>query len=373
MIGAPLIEGWATPAGTAAYRAGRRAVPGDHWTGLGDLTVSSIGIGTYLGGEDDATDRAYAAAVSRAVGLGINVVDSAVNYRCQRSERSVGAALRALIAAGRAHRDGLVIATKGGFMPFDGATPENPAAYFAETYLQSGLARPEDVVAGGHCIAPGYLADQLERSRANLGVATLDVYYLHNPETQLGAVSRRQFLERMRRAFEFLESAVGAGTIRRYGAATWQGFRQPPSAPDHLSLGELCALATRVGGPDHHFRVVQAPYNLAMTEAFTADTQLIDGEAVPLLEAARRLGVYCMTSASIHQGQLARGLPPMLGELLPGLRSDAQRALQFARSTPGVGTALVGMRRAANVEDVGALCGVAPVAWADFQRLFQAG
>ena len=368
-----MISGWATAAGTAAYRAGMGAVAADHWTTLGDLTVSSIGIGTYLGADDDATDRAYAAAVSRAVAIGINVIDSAVNYRCQRSERSVGVALRTLIAGRHASRDGIVVATKGGFMPFDGASPANPGAYLANTYVRSGLARAEDVAAGSHCIAPRYLADQLERSRANLGVATIDVYYLHNPETQLGAVGRPEFLDRMRLAFEFLEGAVHAGTIRRYGAATWQGFRQPPSAADHLSLGELCALATQVAGPDHHFRVVQLPYNLAMTEAFTADTQVIDGEAVPLFEAARRLGVYCMTSASMHQGQLARGLPPMLRELLPGLRSDAQRAVQFARSTPGVGTALVGMKSGAHVEDIGRLCAVAPVAWAEFQRLFQAG
>ena len=368
-----MIDGWATAEGTAAYRAGMPGVPSNHWTVLGDLAVSSIGIGTYLGGEDDATDRAYAGTVSRALTLGVNVVDSAVNYRCQRSERSVGSAIRSLIAAGQARRDGIVIATKGGYMPFDGGTPSNPGVYFARTYLRSGLARPEDVAAGCHCIAPLYLADQLERSRANLGVSSIDVYYLHNPETQLGAVSRVEFRDRMRRAFEFLEEAVGAGSIRRYGAATWQGFRQPPSASDHLSLGELCALAADVAGPDHHFRVVQLPYNLAMTEAFTAATQLVNGEAVPLLEAARRLGVHCMTSASLHQGQLTRGLPPMLRQLLPGLRSDAQRALQFARSTPGVGTALVGMKRGVHVEEVGVLCAVAPVEWADFQRLFQAG
>ena len=367
------IEGWATAAGTAAYRAGMGAVTGEHWTALGDLTVSSIGIGTYLGAEDDATDRAYTAAISRALALGINVVDTAVNYRCQRSERSVGAALRSAIAAGHVDRDAIVLATKGGFLPFDGRSPANPGAYLANTYVRSGLARPEEVVGGCHCIAPRYLADQVERSRANLGIATIDVYYVHNPEMQLGAVDRAQFRERMRRAFEFLEGAVREGAIRRYGVATWQGFRQPPSAADHLSLGELCALAVEVAGPDHHFRVLQLPYNLAMTEAFTADTQVLDGETVPLFEAARRLGMYCMTSASIHQGQLARGLPPMLGEMLPGLRSDAQRAVQFARSTPGVGTALVGMKGSAHVEDIGRLCGVAPVAWTHFQRLFQAG
>ena len=367
------IEGWATADGTARYRARMATAAPAHFGVLGDLALSSIGIGTYLGGDDDATDRAYAATIARAIEAGINVVDSAVNYRCQRSERSVGAALGALVDAGRVRRDEVAIATKGGFMPFDGAPPANPGRYLTETYVRTGLARADDVVAASHCIAPAYLADQLERSRANLGVATIDVYYLHNPEVQLGAVSRPQFAERLRRAFEFLEGAVRAGAIRRYGAATWHGFRRPPGAADHVSLAEFTALAADVAGPDHHFRVVQLPYNLAMTEAFTAATQVVAGEGMPLLEAARRLGVYCVTSASIHQGQLARGLPPILADLLPGLGSDAQRAVQFARSTPGVGTALVGMRRTAHVDDLAALCAVAPMPWAEFQRLFQAG
>jgi aryl-alcohol dehydrogenase-like predicted oxidoreductase len=80
-----------------------------------------------------------------------------------------------------------------------------------------------------------------------------------------------------------------------------------------------------------------------------------------------------MTSASIYQGQLARNLPSVIGEFLPGLDTDAQRALQFVRSTPGVGTALVGMKRVAHVEENARLTSVAPLPWQEFQKLFSEG
>ncbi len=365
-----MIKGYATAEGTAAYRAriGAAAAPG-HFRDWAGLALSSVGLGTYLGAEDAATDRAYEEAVTRAVGLGLNVLDSAVNYRGQRSERAIGAALRAMAAAGRFARAEVILASKGGFIPADSGDAASRGG--AQGYIRSGIVAPGDIVAGCHCMTPGYLADQLERSRANLGVETLDVYYLHNPEMQLQEVDRPTFLARIRAAFEFMEGAVTAGKIRWYGAATWTGFRQEPAAADYLSLAELVGVATAVAGKSHRFRVLQLPYNLGMTEAFTARNQRAGRERVSLFEAARRLDLFVMTSASIYQGKLASGLPPVVAQFLPGLGTDAQRALQFVRSTPGVGTALVGMARAAHVEDNARVRAVPPLPWNEFRRLFQ--
>lgn len=366
-----MIAGRATPEGTDAYRRRQAGTAPEHFRALADCWLSSLGIGTYLGGEDSATDEQYRDAIIRALGLGLNVVDTAINYRHQRSERAVGQALAALIGRGALRREEVVVATKGGFIPFDGAVPRNPGAYFTETYLRSGILGPDDVVAGCHAMTPRYLADQLERSRRNLGLETLDIYYVHNPETQLGEVDRPEFLRRLRDAFGFLETAVTDGKIGCYGTATWNGFRQPPAARDYLSLGEVEKIAREIAGAQHHFRVLQLPYNLAMTEAFTRGNQAVDGETVSLLEAARRLGIYVMISASIYQGQLARNLPQVLSELLPGLATDAQRALQFVRSTPGVGTALVGMKAVAHAEENAALTKIPPASWGEFQKLFR--
>ena len=346
-----LIRGFATVEGTAGYRTRRAARAGEgHFRTWQGLTLSSVGVGTYLGAEDEATDQAYQAAVRRALELGFNVVDSAINYRRQRSERSVGAVLRALAREVRIAREDVLIATKGGFMPHP-----------VEAYVKAGIVKPEEVVGDGHCIAPRFLADQIDRSRANLGVETIDVYFVHNPETQLGAVDQATFQIRMRAAFELLEGAVADGKIRCYGAATWTGFRQPATADDHLSLPGLIGLAQEVAGDGHHFGVIQLPYNLAMTEAITVANQRVGATTIPIMQAAEQLGVYVMTSASMLQGKLARNLPPALAQVLDGLRTDAQRALQFVRSTPGVGTALCGMRSVAHVEENAGLVSVPPV------------
>ncbi len=351
MADAATIRGFATAEGTAGYRARRGARAGEgHFRTWRGLTLSSLGIGTYLGAEDEATDRAYEATVRRALELGFNVVDSAINYRHQRSERNVGAVLRALAREVRIAREDVLLATKGGFMPHP-----------VDAYVKAGIVKPDEVVGDGHCIAPRFLADQLDRSRANLGVETIDVYFVHNPETQLGAVDQATFLARMRAAFELLEGAVRDGKIRWYGAATWTGFRQPATAREHLSLPGLVGLAREVAGDGHHFGMIQLPYNLAMTEAITVANQRVGAASVPVMQAAEQLGVYVMTSASILQGKLARDLPPALAQVLEGLRTDAQRALQFVRSTPGVGTALCGMRSLPHVEENASLVSVPPV------------
>jgi aryl-alcohol dehydrogenase-like predicted oxidoreductase len=353
-----MLKGTATAAGTTAYRDGLGALAKNgHFREWRGLALSSVGLGTYLGSDDDATDVLYEAAVERALLAGINVIDSAINYRRQRSERAVGRALARAVRAGRVAREAVVVATKGGFLPFDGPPPP-------------GLIGAGDVVGGSHCMTPRYLEDQIERSRTNLDVETIDVYYLHNPETQLGEIPRPPFLRRLRAAFELLERAARDRRIGVYGTATWSGFRQPPSARDALSLPDLFALAEEIGGREHHFRVIQLPYNLAMTEAFTEPTQPGGRESVPLLEAARKLDVYVMTSASIYQGQLVRNLPPVLSEVMPGLTTDAQRALQFVRSTPGVGTALVGLKADAHVAEAAGLAKVAPVRWSSLRKLF---
>lgn len=368
-----MITGHATAEGTARYAARFPALPAAHFREFpGGLRLSTLGLGTYLGRDDDATDHAYQRAAARALECGVNVLDTAINYRHQRSERALGAAIARLVGGGTLARDEIFVATKGGFIPFDNGVPADPSAYVAATYVRPGIVRPGDLVAGAHCMTPAYLRDQIERSRANLGLATLDLYYLHNPETQLEEVGRAAFLERIRAAFAALEAAAAAGAIRAYGAATWSGFRQPPAAAAALSMPELVELAREVGGEAHRFRAIQLPYNLAMPEAFVLANQPFADGLVPPLEAARRLGLYAMASASVYQGQLTRRLPAMVAEVLPGLRTDAQRAIQFVRSTPGIGTALVGMKSPDHVEDNVAVARVPPAPWEQFQRFFVA-
>src|SRR6266576_1666280 len=198
----------ATPEGTRRYAdsfAGRAA--DGHFRDVQGLVLSSLGIGTYLGQPDERTDAAYTAAIVAALENGINVADAAINYRFQRSERSIGAALVQLEAKGYS-RDQVIVCTKAGYLTPDGKMPADPNQYFFHEYIQRGIFNAKDIAAGSHCIAPRFLQDQLARGLANLGVDCVDVFYLHNPETQLSEISKVQFLGRVREAFHYLESAV---------------------------------------------------------------------------------------------------------------------------------------------------------------------
>jgi aryl-alcohol dehydrogenase-like predicted oxidoreductase len=320
----------ATPEGTARYRERFADRAFGHQQGL---TMSSIGIGTYLGNADNATDVGYTNAVVRAVELGCNVIDSAANYRFQRSERSIGAALKTLGDRGFA-REELVVCTKGGYLPFDGAPPRNVREYVTETFVRPGIASFEDIVGGSHCMTPAYLQSQLDQSLRNMGVECVDVYYIHNPESQLGDVSTTEFYSRLRLAFERLEQNRAEGKLAFYGVATWNGFRAIEGSIHHHSLVRMVGLAREIGGEEHGFRFIQLPFNLAMLEAMTTANETLDGKSMTVVEAAKQLGVTVIASASLLQGRI-----------------DPRAAIQAARAAEGITTALIGMSRVEHVEE----------------------
>ena len=330
--------GFATPEGTARL-ADRFPAFQDFFRGAQGLRVSSLGLGTYLGNPDEATDRAYADAARAAFASGINFFDTAINYRNQRSEHALGDALR------EAPRDEFVICTKAGFLTPD-AVPELLAA--------------ADVAGGMHSMAPDFLADQIARSRANLGLATIDVFYLHNPETQLNYLTRREFDKRLLAAFTRLEQLVAECRIRYYGTATWDGYRKP----GQLNMAAIGALARDVGGADHHFRFVQLPFNLAMVEAYGKSPDTV-------LQVAGREGITVVASAALWQGRVLGQVPDAVPELLPGLSSDAQRAIQFTRSTPGITVALAGMSNREHVRDNLGVASVPPATREQYLRFYE--
>ena len=317
-------SGFATAEGTARYAqrfpqagsAGHFRRP--EWVkDVGELTLSSIGIGTYLGETDDAADRAYTAAVSEALRSGVNVVDTAINYRHQRSERNIGAALAEVIGAGQLRRDEVLVCSKAGYLTFDRDMPPDPRAYFMQEYVEPGILDPAEIAGGMHCMAPRFLADQLERSRRNLGLETIDVFYVHNPEAQLAEIPPSQFVTRLTAAFAELENAVQAGKIRCYGVASWNAFRVNPGDRGYMPLEAVLHCAFNAGGEEHHFRFIQLPFNLAMTEAWSANNHQLD--------EARGRGVgagVCPSPWHCRRGQRHAGARQSRGRTA-GLRQQA--------------------------------------------------
>jgi aryl-alcohol dehydrogenase-like predicted oxidoreductase len=361
----------ATYEGTWAYRDRfHGGFARTYFRPFGDFALSSIGVGTYLGDPTDAADEAYHEAIVEALESGVNVLDTAINYRCQRSERVVGQA----IDDSEVQRDSVFVATKGGFLPFDGSRPDDPGQYLYQEFVDPGIVDRDDLARGQHCIAPEFIDAQLDQSLSNLGVDSVDLYYVHNPETQLEVRSRGAVYDQLEATFEVLERRASDGDLGAYGVATWEAFRVESAGDSYLSLPEIIAraesAAATVGNDESHFAAIQLPFNVYMADAFTTPSHDTDDGPKSVLEVAHEAEVGVFTSASLMQGKLTREMPDRVEAELSG-ETRAQRAINFARSAPGVTTALVGMGSPEHVEENVAAGTFEPLGAAAFDAIFE--
>jgi len=349
------LPGRATAEGTARYAArfvaSGAAVPG-HFRGALGLTFSSIGYGTQIGGSTDEVDARYRLTLAEAIRHGCNVLDTASSYRAQRSEIVLGHALAALVNRGECRRDEVIVMSKGGFISYYLDAPDDPVEHIYRHVVRPGIAEPDDLAGGIHCLTPDFLSQQIAFSLRNTQLRMIDLFFIQNPETQLAFVDRATFRRRMQLAFARLEEEVASGRIGWYGVATWEGLRRPPVASNYMSLENLLRLAAEVAGPHHHFRSVQLPVSVAMIEAATLRNQPVGNSLLTALNAAQALGLTAFASAALGQGQpVYRSVEP-LAEAFPAISAHAQRMLQFARSLPGVTTALFGSLQPDHVRDM---------------------
>lgn len=309
--------------------------------------MSSLGLGTYIGPPDAETDLAVEHSVAVCLTSGrVNVLDTAINYRYQRAERSIGRALTRLAEKGEVERDEVFIATKSGYFAPDAESRTPADQWVRHELIGPGVLKPSEIVDNCHAMTPRYLADQFERSRKNLGIEAIDLLYLHNgPDAQLPVVGREEFERRLEAAFAYYEGLRTEGTLGAYGIATWDCLRVPRGDPGYFSLASAVRIARKVGGEGHGFRFIQFPFNLAMTEAATVHNQIVADDRMTLFGAAHRLGVACFSSVPLLQGQLAKAGPKRRG------LSPAQTALQFARSAPGTLGPLIGQKSSEHLSE----------------------
>ena len=349
------MASYATKEGTFGYLKQFPKHSRDFYRYNGEAFVSSLGLGTFR--KEPYREENYTVSfkdsVKAAVLGGINLIDTAINYRYQMSEREIGEALSELFAEGKATRDQLVVTSKAGFIPLDFPFPENPYGWIDETIVKGGLASKDDIVIDQHCITPDYLRWSVEKSLENLGLETLDVLFLHNPEVQLGYVDYMTLRMRIAEAFKLFEQLVEEGKIRAYGVAAWNGFLYEEGHTEYLSLKDIVSIAEEVGGAGHHFKYVESPFNLAKPHAYAyANQKGPDGRYYTLLQAVQGYGLNLLAASSLLQMNLFKGkFDDRVRELLgTGELTDVIGALQFARSG-GVLSALFGAVDPHHVED----------------------
>jgi aryl-alcohol dehydrogenase-like predicted oxidoreductase len=364
------VEGFATSEGTKNYTeyAISQGRPISHFKSFDSLHLSSIGMGTYLGQPSEEDDQAVENAVFESVKSGaVNVIDTAINYRAMRSEKSIGRALLRLVKDRIISRDQIFISTKNGYITNDGDYPNiDVMEYIHRMYIQTDVITADDISSGYNIINPNYLAKCIDKSLMNMHVSSIDLVYIHNAfESWYQDVSREQFMEMLVKAFEVYEKYRAKNKIRYYGMATWTCFRVPPTSPEYLSLEQAVKSAESVGGKDHGFRFIQLPYNLAYSEALLLRNQSVGSEEnLTILQAAEKLNIGIFTSIPLFQGRLLRSQIPDYG----GISDPIAKLVQIIRSSPSVIAPLIGQKKAEHVEENLKTANMPPLSEEEFKQ-----
>ncbi|MEW6605241.1 MAG: aldo/keto reductase [Thermoproteota archaeon] len=364
------LSGHATPEGTKKYvqYATSRGRPQAHFKSFDGLYLSSIGMGTYLGQPTQEDDLAVENAVYQSVKSGaVNVIDTAINYRAMKSEKSIGRALLRLVKDGVISRDQVFISTKNGYITNDGDYPNvDVMEYVHRMYIQTEVMTADDISSGYNVMNPNYLAKCIDKSLMNMHLTTIDLVYIHNAfESWNQDVNMQQFMEMLAKAFEVYERYRVQNKIRYYGMATWTCFRVPPDNHEYLSLEQAVKAAESVGGKNHGFRFIQLPYNLAYSEALLLRNQSVGSEMnLNVLEAAAKLNVGVFTSIPLFQGRLLGSQVPDYG----GLSDHVAKLVQIVRSSPSVIAPLIGQKKIEHIEQNLQVANVPPLSIEEFKQ-----
>jgi aryl-alcohol dehydrogenase-like predicted oxidoreductase len=366
-----ILHGYATPDGTKNYANNaiqKRGKPSSHFRLFDGLYLSSVGIGTYLGNTTKEDDEALENAIYKSVSSGaINVIDTAINYRAMKSERSIGRALNSLINDGIISRDQVFICTKNGYITNDGDYPAiDVMEYLQRMYISTGIIKPDDISSGYNVLNPAYIERCIDKSLTNMHLGTIDLVYVHNAfESWYEDVSREEFIQMLTKVFEIYERYRSNNKIRYYGMATWTCFRVTPDNKEYLSLDEVVKLAEKIGGNEHGFRFIQLPYNLAYSEALVLKNQTVGGEKnLNILEAAARLHIGIFTSIPLFQGQLLRASIPDYG----GSGDQVAKLIQIIRSSPSIIAPLIGQKKQEHVEQNLRVSDMPPMSKEQFEK-----
>lgn len=282
------------------------------------FTMSKVGCGTYLGLPNERIDKMYIESIKKSVTLGVNFLDTAINYRGMRSEILVGKAVKELIEDNTITRDEVIIATKGGFIPADYRKTQELDETFVENhknkireFFLNNLCKEaklkeeqiSDTLGAENSAHRDFISWCFEESRKNLNLETIDIYYLHNPSNYLKYVGEEKFYNDLLETFKYLEKQIEKGSLKSYGTSTYSGLLVDEKNKGYLSLDKIVETAKIAGGENHNFKFIQLPFNKNKKDASILKNQTIGNKSLTILEAAEKLGISVITNISLDQSK----------------------------------------------------------------------
>lgn len=337
------IKGYATLEGTKGYFE-KKGISSEKFKSNNYFTSLPVAMGTYLGDFSDEDSLKYEESLTYGLEKGINFIDTAICYRGMRSEKDVGKVLRNLVAEKfSVKRDEIIISTKAGIIFGDITIPMRPADYLENILIKKGIVNARDINVTDefrHTLNPKFYEYAIEKSKKNLGIDTIDIHYIHEPEASKSVIGADDFYYRLVGLFEFYENQVEKGNIMNYGMATWSGFIAEENSSEYISLEKVIEVAKNVAGEKHHFKFVQLNYNKINTTANVLRNQKIKDKYCTAIEAANELGIIINVNGPLNQMKD-----------LNEKKYSTEEMIRFVLNTKGVYAAMVGNKQIEHLKD----------------------
>ena len=217
--------------------------------------LNKISFGTY---RTTFHNPLHQESLEYALQNGITHIDTSSNYMYGEAEQLIGEALKGK------NREEFVIVTKGGYI-------QGPNLAIVKDGWEVDDLVEYDINCF-HSISPMFLENQINKSLQRLQTEYIDSYLLHNPEYYLLAnlkgnatnedidTHHKIMQERIKKAFEFLETQVKLGKIKSYGISS-NSFAKKENDYHFLEYKNLIDYAKEISGEEHNFKVIQLPFN----------------------------------------------------------------------------------------------------------------
>lgn len=215
-----------------------------------DLRLSPVGFGAFR------LNASKSKVLDYALSKGVNLIDTGSHFERGNSERVIGQVLRERFKTSDLQRDQVVIVSKSGYMD---AESISSLQNVRKAELGNGLC---------HSLDPEYLAADLTRSLDRLGLDSLDVYMLNNPERMLAAKNRsfrsEDVLDMVYTAMAHIGKEIKKGRVQSFGICS--NSMADPSAKDYIPIDSIIKEAKRQG-LNKHFSMIEFPLNIFERDA----------------------------------------------------------------------------------------------------------
>lgn len=243
--------------------------------------MSKLGFGAYRISKNSVEHKE---ALKLALQYGVSIIDTSSNYSDGQSEELIGEVLK------EHWQSSPLVISKVGYVQGQNI------ARLEELQKEKEISEIVNLNADlKHCIHPDFIEDQLEFSLKRLGLKSLDIYLLHNPEYYLKTEgsSKAEYYRRIQAAFIKLEELVKQGKIKSYGISS-NVFVEPKETHESTDLDIVYQLAKDLGD-DHHFKYIQFPFNIL--EMGALERQF---EGMHLIERSKHYGLKTISNRPLN-------------------------------------------------------------------------